>query len=117
MAKEKAAASANGAAPKKSDAAKDARARMKSKYPDLFPNLEKLEREIDTIEKRTAPLRAKMEKIQEKLQPLLAEERELAEQINKIERPALGEKKTALAALHRAMGAVTVSANSSDSDE
>lgn len=109
--------SANASTPEKvspSDAVKASRERMKSKYPDLFPGLAKLEKEIEKIEAKTAPMRKRLEKLHERLQPLLAEERDLAEEINAIERPTLGEKKTALAALYRAMGAGTVSATSGE---
>jgi uncharacterized coiled-coil DUF342 family protein len=98
-----------------SDAVKASRERMKSKYPTLFGQLEKLEDKRDRIREKTAGMRKRLEALQEKIQPLLAQERELAEEINKIERPTLGDTETEIAALYRAMGAVTVSASNSES--
>jgi chromosome segregation ATPase len=82
--------------------AEEARA---AKYPTLHKMSKKLEGDREALLKKSAPLRERRDALDEQIQPLLAEQRDLNKKIHAIERPKLGEIDNELAGLARAMGA------------
>jgi hypothetical protein len=73
-------------------------------FPELEAVFNKLTADKEAILKRSAPFRAERDKVMEQMGPLQAKRRELDRKIIEIERPALAEIDTKLAAIARATG-------------
>lgn len=80
------------------------------KFPELNAQLLKLEKERDQIRAKVAPKRARRDALVAKIHPLEKQLRAIDEDIKALERPRLAELDNQIAALLRAMGALSLQA-------
>jgi predicted nuclease with TOPRIM domain len=80
----------------------------KEKFPELWATKERLEKRKAEILAQSNPLREKRDALIQKMAPMEAEAKKLADQIHAIERPALGVIDNEIAACARGMHGYSV---------
>lgn len=75
----------------------------------LRQHFQALQKEVDELEAKSAPLRAERDALAEKLAPIMDEMRKLAERIKELEQPALADAKNELARVAKALGGRSMS--------
>lgn len=93
----------------KTTAKKTAAEKPVEKFPELRKTFNELQAKKAAIQKKSAPLYEKRQKLLDQVQPLEVKLREINKEIQKIERPHLGELDNQISAIARAMGGRSMS--------